>query len=209
MLMATLGDARRLVTEHQDELDRLWSFGVIRDELVELLAVLRDRVRHVTEPLGDVPVAVHAAYTRAELVAAWGAVAKGRLRASREGVLFVEDANTDLMFINLDKSDDVFTPSIRYADYPLGPRRFHWESQNNTGPATPVGRRYVEGGSRVVLFVRERPKDARGESIPLTCLGPARCVEHGGAKPMQIVWELEHALPPWVLQQGRALGLGA
>lgn len=209
MLLAVLGDGRALVSEHQDELDRLWSFPVIRSELVELLTLLRDRVRHVTQPMQEAPVAIHGTYTRAELVAAWGAVAKGRLRASREGVLYVERARTDLLFINLDKSDDLFKPSIRYADYPLGPHRFHWESQNHTHPETPVGRRYVRGESEVILFVRERPKDGRNESIPLTCLGPARCVEHGGAKPMQVVWELEHAMPPWVLQRGRALGLGA
>jgi superfamily II DNA or RNA helicase/HKD family nuclease len=209
MLVAALGDGRRLVTEHQDELDRLWCFDVIREEMVALLRLLQDRVRHVTTALADAPIAVHGTYTRAELVAAWGAVAKGRLRASREGVLYVEGRETDLLFINLDKSDDTFTPSIRYADYPLGPRRFHWESQNHTHADTPVGRRYVRGESRVILFVRERPKNARGQSNPLTCLGPARCVKHGGGRPMQIVWELDHAMPAWVLQQGRALGLGA
>ena len=35
------------------------------------------------------------------------------------------------------------------------------------------------------------------------------CVHHGGARPMQIVWELAHEMPPWVRQRGRALGLGA
>ena len=209
MLMSLLGDARRLVVEHQAELDRLWTFSVIRAEIVELLAVLRDRLRHVTTPLDGGPVAIHGTYRRAEIIAAWGATAEGRLTSSREGVLYVKHSQTDLMFINLDKSDDAFKPSIRYADYPLGPKRFHWESQNNTGPNTDVGRRYVEGASRVVLFVRERPKDGRRETLPMTCLGGAQCVEHGGDKPMQIVWELEQALPAWVLQQGRALGLGA
>lgn len=209
MLLVALGDGRRRVVEHQDELDRLWSYPVIRDELVELFALRQDRVRHVTTPLQRAPVAVHGTYTRAELVAAWGVTAKGRLRASREGVLFVEADKTDLLFINLDKSDNVFKPSIRYADYPLGPRRFHWESQNQTHADTPVGRRYTSGESQVLLFVRERPKDARGESLPFTCLGPARCESHGGGRPMQIVWALDHTMPAWVMQQGRALGLGA
>lgn len=209
MLLASLGNQRRPIAEHSQELARIWAFAAVRDELIELLDVLEDGLRHVTSPLPGAPIALHATYTRAELVAAFGAVTKGKLRVSREGVLYVPEANTDLLFINLDKSDSVFKPSIRYADYPLGPRRFHWESQNHTHPDTAVGKRYIAGTSKVILFVRSRPRDHRRESLPFTCLGPARCVDHGGGRPMQVVWELDSPMPSWVLQEGRALGLGA
>ncbi|MCB9662838.1 MAG: DUF3427 domain-containing protein [Alphaproteobacteria bacterium] len=210
MLWVSVGDRRRPLVELQEELDAFWSHDVAREELAELLGVLRDRVRHTPRDLGDpaLPMCSHATYTRAELVAAFGATAKGRLRESREGPVWVEEAATDAFFVTLDKSDDAFTPSIRYADYPISPTRFHWESQNHTHDGTPVGRRYVEHdarGSRVLLLVRERPKDERGETLPFTCLGWAHYERHGGARPMQIVWTLERPVPAWVMSKGRAV----
>lgn len=210
MLWVGVGDRRRPLAELQDALDAFWEHPVARDELRALLEVLRDRVRHAPRDLGDadLPLSSHGTYTRAEILAAFGATAKGRLRESREGPLWIEDAATDAFFVTLDKSDDVFTPSIRYADYPISPTRFHWESQNITHDQSPVGRRYVDHerrGSRVMLLVRERPKDDRGETLPFTCLGWATYEGHQGGRPMQIVWRLDRAVPAWVMVKGRAV----
>ncbi len=209
MLMTSLGEPRLAVQDFQQELDRLWTFGVIREELVELLGVLEDRVRHAAKPLGTratTPFQLHATYTRREVVAGLQVTAQGKLREHREGPLWVADHGLDLFFVTLNKSEDLFKPSIRYADYPLSPTRFHWESQNATHDQTSVGRRYVEHearGSEVVFFVRERTKDERGESVPFTCVGPASYVQHQGARPMQIEWRLAHPLPPRLFQAGR------
>lgn len=207
MLFAALGDRRRLLAELDQELAGIWAFAAVREEAAELFDVLLDRVRHRTLPVEGLPVAVHGTYTRAEVVAAYGAVAKGRLRESREGPMYVESARTHVLFVTLDKSDEAFRPSIRYADYPISATRFHWESQNHTHDGTAVGRAYVEHEARgddVVLFVRERPEDARG-ATPFTCLGRARYVSHVGGRPMQIVWALDAPMPGWVLAQGRVV----
>ena len=209
MLMTSLGEPRLAVEEFQDEIDRLWAFDVVRDELVELLALLEDRVRKAVQPLdtrATTPFQLHATYTRREVVAGLQVTAKGKLREHREGPLWVPEHDLDLFFVTLNKSEDLFKPSIRYADYPLSPTRFHWESQNSTHDETKVGRRYVEHearGSEVVFFVRERTKDERGESVPFTCVGPATYVRHEGARPMQIEWLLAHPLPPRLFQAGR------
>lgn len=208
MLVVSVGARGGLVSDFPRELERLWAAAPVREELAELLPVLRDRVRHRTWPDPRGPLAVGATYTRAEVIAAFGAVHKGRLIESREGPVWFAEAQTDVFFITLEKSEDLFRPSVRYADYPISPTLFHWESQNKTHAGTDVGRRYIEHearGSRVLLWVRARPKDDRGGTTPFTCLGAARYVRHQGARPMQIVWELEHPMPAWVMATGRVL----
>ena len=50
----------------------------------------------------------------------------------REGVLWHQSSQTDLLFITLRKSEALFSPSTRYRDLALGPSLFHWESQSTT-----------------------------------------------------------------------------
>jgi hypothetical protein len=57
----------------------------------------------------------------------------------REGVLWHEPSQTDLLFITLNKSEALFSPSTRYRDLALGPALFHWESQSTTTAASPTG----------------------------------------------------------------------
>lgn len=210
MLVVCVGDRTAPVARFQEELAGFWRHVPLRRELRELLAAMGDRVRHVTEPLvGAGGLRLHGTYMRPEVIAGFEVVANGKLRESREGPVWVAHAATDVFFVTLDKSDDQFTPSIRYADYPLSPTSFHWESQNITHDGTEVGRRYVTheaAGSRVLLMVRERRVGSGGETVPFTCLGHARYVRHKGAKPMQIVWALDHPMPAWMWARGRAFG---
>ncbi|MBM4386046.1 MAG: DUF3427 domain-containing protein, partial [Deltaproteobacteria bacterium] len=70
--------------------------------------------------------------------------------------------------------------SIAYHDYAISPELFHWQTQNNVGPDTPAGRRYMESpqnGWRFFLFLRER-KDAA-----YCALGPASKVHIEGDRP--------------------------
>ncbi|MBE4747906.1 DUF3427 domain-containing protein [Corallococcus sp. ZKHCc1 1396] len=202
MLFTALGFRSRPVSEWSQAMAELWACAALREELLELLALLADRSRRVHTPLdasGPVPLASHATYGLYEVIAAYGVLGtKGMLREVREGVLWVEEHRTDLLFITLDKSDADFKPTTRYADYAVSPGLFHWESQNSTSSSSPTGRRYVEHverGTRVILFVRERKKDDRGESMPYLCLGPARYVSHESERPMRILWELERSMP--------------
>ncbi|RKH42886.1 DUF3427 domain-containing protein [Corallococcus sicarius] len=202
MLFTALGFRSRPVSEWSQAMAELWACAALREELLEVLALLADRSRRVHTPLdasGPVPLASHATYGLYEVIAAYGVLGtKGMLREVREGVLWVEEHRTDLLFITLDKSDADFKPTTRYADYAVSPGLFHWESQNATSSSSPTGRRYVEHverGTRVILFVRERKKDDRGESMPYLCLGPARYVSHESERPMRILWELERPMP--------------
>lgn len=204
MLFACLGDRAQPLADLAASLDAIWAHGPLRDELAQLLDVLAaspTRERGVLDL--PIPIHVHARYTRDEIIAAWRVTANGRLRELREGVLWVEAARTDLLFVTLDKTEALFRPQVRYADYPVDPWTFHWESQNQTRADSPVGRRYRSGEGKVVLFVRERRKDALGRTVPYTCLGPARFLEHSGERPMKILWRLETPMPETVLAAGR------
>ena len=120
--------------------------------------------------------------------------------------MWVERHKSDLFFITLNKSDEDYSPTTRYQDYPISPTLFHWESQSRTATASPTGQRYVhhaERGSKVILFVREIKRDERDVSTPYLCLGPARLVSHKSDRPMQIVWELSGPMPSEIYQQAK------
>jgi hypothetical protein len=210
MLFAALGQRKRPLAELGAALSEFWQVSAIRAELIELLDVLRERVRLDSQPLdpvGQVPVHSHATYGLYELIAAYGLVGNGTLRESREGVLWAEAARTDLFFVTLNKSDEDYSATTRYEDYPISPTLFHWESQSRTSTASPTGQRYINHaarGSRVVLFVRENRRDERDVSAPYLCLGPARHVSHQSDRPMQIVWELERPMPTEIYSLAKA-----
>jgi len=211
MLFAALGLRRRHIAEAAEAMGALWTSPRMRQELVDLLDVLRDRVRldsRPVDPFGIVPVHSHATYGLYELIAAYGLISidSGVLRESREGVAWVESAKTDLLFITLNKSDEDYSPTTRYEDYPISPTLFHWESQSRTTTRSPTGQRYinhVRRGSRIMIFVRENKSDERGVSAPYVCLGPARIVSHKSERPIRITWELERPMPGEIYQHAK------
>ena len=212
MLFALLGGRRQSIGAADQVLERVRGSPELRREIGDLLDILADRIRTVSGPLdpaGDVPLASHATYTLGEIVAAHGRTDKrGALVFPQGGVLWNEATQTDMLFITLEKSDRDFSPTTRYADYPISPTLFHWESQNIASPDTPTGRRYIEQparGTNVILFVRERKKDGRGETLPYHCLGRAQYRSHESERPMKILWELDRPMPGWLYQAGKVV----
>ena len=202
MLFAALGQRKRPVAEMAAAFAELWRTPEMREELIELLDVLRTRGFPATDAIdryGIVPIHSHASYSRYEVLAAYGLVSNGAIRESREGPIWSDIHQSDLFFVTLNKADEDYTPTTRYQDYPISPTLFHWESQSRTTRESPTGRRYANHGamgSRVILFVREDNDDDRGVSNPFVCLGPARHVSSKSDKPIQIIWELERPMPP-------------
>jgi superfamily II DNA or RNA helicase len=209
MLYAALGQRSRPIAELPSAFAKFWSCRELRLELADLLDVLRERSRLDSQPidaLGGVPLHSHATYSLYEIIAAYGLVTKGFLKETREGVAWAESARSDLLLVTLNKADEDYSPTTRYEDYPISPVLFHWESQSRTATASPTGQRYINHvaqGSRVILFVRENRDDERGESSPYLCLGPARHVSHRSDRPMQVVWELDRAMPAHIYQHAK------
>jgi hypothetical protein len=207
-LMMTLwsGDEKSV----QSAVRRMWAQPAVRSEILQLLDVLDDRAAHRTYPLvddisvpakhlfEDVPLQLHARYTRHEVFAAIGRESLAKPFSHREGPFWHPDTNTDYFFITLDKSEKYYSPSTRYRDYAISPEVFHWESQSTTREASPTGQRYINHvnlGSNVMLLVRSRNKDGMNRTVPFTLLGPATYVQHEGERPMAIVWRLHRPMP--------------
>ncbi|MEZ6015642.1 MAG: DUF3427 domain-containing protein [Planctomycetota bacterium] len=189
----------RGVTDKATTLDEglalLWAHPQVLAELRELFECLRGRASRVARPireLPDVPLGVHARYTRFEILAAFDERDLARAHAWQTGVYWQPKARADLLAFTLDKSSGGFSPTTRYRDYALSPNLIHWESQSITRADSETGLRYqrhVERGSSVLLFARERADDRA-----FWFLGPARYVKHDGERPMAITWRLEHPL---------------
>lgn len=180
----------------EDALDLLWRHPQVLAELDELLAALAARIDHLQQPLAcrpDVPLQVHARYTRLEMLAAIGPAQATALPTWREGVRWLPEERADLFAFTLDKSGERFSPTTRYRDYAISPRVIHWESQSTTREGSETGLRYqhhVERGSEVLLFARLRDADRA-----FWFLGPARYLTHTGERPMAIQWQLAAPLP--------------
>ncbi len=211
MLFAVLGHRRRPIAELPQALAELWSAPTLREELTDILTELADRTRtvdHPLDPTGSVPLRTHAHYSLLEIVAAYGLLGHktGALLQTQVGALWVQEHQTELLFVTLEKSASDYSETTRYQDYPISPKLFHWESQNTVSPTSEKGRRYIEHaarGERIVLFVRERKDGSRGETLPYVCLGEVEYVSHEAERPMRIVWELEREMPAGLFQEGK------
>lgn len=212
MLFAILGGRRQSTSEADQILCKVRESEELHCEIKDLLDVLIDRIRTVSNPIDAndvVPLASHATYTLGEIMAAHGRTnARGELVLPQGGVLWDQATQTDLLFVTLEKSERDYSPTTRYADYPISPTLFHWESQNSASPDTRTGRRYVEQpkrGTHVILFVRERKRNHRGHTLPYHCLGRAQYQSHESERPMKILWKLDRPMPGQLYQFGKVV----
>lgn len=197
MLISSLGD-QVLTNEQslQDGVNLVWSHPQVCAELAQLLVELDDRVDHlhgVLDQHPDVPLQVHARYSRIEILGAFGIGDGAKAAPWREGVYDARSANADLLAFTLDKSSGSFSPTTRYRDYAISPSLIHWESQSTTRADSETGRRYrnhEHTGRSIMLFTRLRADDRA-----FWFLGPATYRGHVGEKPMAITWRLHNPLP--------------
>jgi superfamily II DNA or RNA helicase/HKD family nuclease len=210
LLLTLLGPKKGEFASFDEATRYLWSHDALRAELLELLPLLDDQVRHLHSPLGllqPVPLQVHATYTREEVLAGFGASTVMAPLPLQTGVYWHEPSQTDLFFITLQKTEKHYSPTTRYRDYAVSDRLFHWESQSTTAATSAMGQRYINHeakGTNVVLFVRPSRTDINGRTRPYFCVGRARYVEHRSERPIQITWELHDPLPGDIFSSFRA-----
>lgn len=192
MLLASMTSAKT----RSDAIAQLWGCDPVRRELIELLDVLEARISHVHTPITeapDVPILIHARYTRDEILVGFGAGGEVAAPDWREGVRWLPSAQSDLFVFTFDKSADHFSPTTRYKDYAISPELIHWESQSRTTAGSETGQRYQfhkQLGTQVHLFARLNSDDRA-----FWYLGPADYVKHESDAPMAITWRLHTPLP--------------
>jgi superfamily II DNA or RNA helicase len=180
----------------EDGIALLWQHPQVRLELRQLLDVLATQVSHLPIPLQthtDVPLQIHAQYTRLEILIGFGLGGGIKTPPWREGVYWAPDARVDLLAFTLDKSSGNFSPTTRYRDYAISPSLIHWESQSGTKASGEVGLRYqnhAAGNSHIMLFARKTTDDRA-----FFFVGPASYVRHESEAPMAITWRLHSELP--------------
>ncbi|MCL7427522.1 DUF3427 domain-containing protein [Streptomyces sp. YS415] len=204
MLFFNLWDKAGGFSSYAQGLESLRAQRALRSELRQVLKHVMGQADHFPIPLvgphAHIPLKVHSAYNRSEILAGLG-VARlgGQMPGSfAQGVLWDEQNQTDALLITLEKNEKDFSPTVRYKDYALSPSLFHWESQSTTADTSPTGLRYqqhVQRGSHVLMFMRRYKDTDIGKAQPWMLLGPATYVRHQGSRPMAITWQLHHDLP--------------
>jgi hypothetical protein len=184
---------------------------VLNEEIIEVLEFLLDNISFkeidIELPYKQ-PLKIHSRYTRDQILAAFGLSTFERKSLSREGVAENQDFNTELLFINLIKSEENFSPTTMYDDYAIDETLFHWQSQNSSRPEIGRGLSYIkhqENEKRILLFVREKSNDEFGNTMGYVFVGEGQLKEHYGAKPMNIKWELNEPLPHYLWKDAAKL----
>ena len=130
---------------------------------------------------------------------------------NREGVAFIDEKNTELLFITLNKSEQNFSPTTLYDDYAISDTLFNWQSQNAARPDSGKGLSYIEQqktGRKILLFVREQSEDEYRNTLSFVFLGEASYISHHGSKPMTITWQLKEPMPAYIWKASAKLAVG-
>ena len=142
-------------------------------------------------------------YTREEVFTIFGRqTVNKRMQGSVAGVFKIDELNTELFFVTLNKSDKDYSPSTQYDDYVVSEYQFHWQSQNSDSHSNN-GRRFVEQAKhkkKFILFVREHKQDGFGNTCPFYCFGLVDYISSTGDKPMSINWRMQQRILPQFLK---------
>jgi len=186
-------------------------------EILELLKIRFNSIDLVDEEINlgfECPLDLYCNYSRDQILSAFDYYTDDSMPNMREGVLYLADKNTDILFVTLNKTEKDYSPTTMYNDYSISEFLFHWQSQSTTSETSPTGQRYINHkklGSRVLLFVREFKEEKIGSTAiaqPYTFLGLAEYVSHKGSRPMNIIWRLEKPIPAKYLKKTSKLIVG-
>ncbi|QCX34336.1 DUF3427 domain-containing protein [Caloramator sp. E03] len=194
----------------KDSFKRVRKNDELFSELIEILKYNYEKIDFIDKKIDlgfSCPLYLHCTYSRDEILSALGYFTLHKKPSQREGVLYIEDKNVDVLFVTLNKSEKDYSPSTLYDDYAIDEFLFHWQSQSTTSDASKTGQRYInhkKHGGKVLLFVREY-KMENGIASPYYYLGPADYVSHSGSRPMNVIWRLENEIPAFLLTKANKM----
>ena len=185
-----------------EALRRLADYPMFISEILELTDYLLAHLEIKTFSVGEgMPMGLeqYGCYTREEVFAIFKRqTANKKMQGSVAGVFNIEELNTELFFVTLNKSDKDFSAETMYNDYVVSENEFRWESQN-TDSHQGKGKRFVEqkkNGKKFLLFVRENKKDGYGNTCPFICFGLVDYIRSKDDKPMKINWQTHQPILP-------------
>ncbi|MGK0412016.1 MAG: superfamily II DNA or RNA helicase [Polaribacter sp.] len=188
--------------------------NILVEEIKEVLKVLIENIDFKEIPIKlpyNQPLKLHNRYTRDQILVAFRKSTFSRKYLSMEGTVENKDLNTELLFINLIKSEENFSPTTMYDDYAVNELLFHWQTQNSARPDKGKGLSYInhkENDKRILLFVREKAKNEFGNSLGYIFIGEGNLKDYYGSKPMSINWKLEEPMPHYLWKDAAKLSVG-
>lgn len=197
-----------------DSIKAIGKNKVLVDEILEVLEVLINEIDFkelsIELPFSQ-PLKVHARYTRDQILVAFGLSSFEKKSSNREGVAENKKLNSELLFIDLIKSEEDFSPTTMYDDYAINETLFHWQSQNQTRNDIGKGLTYIQHQSlkkKILLFIREKAKDEYGNTMGYVFVGEGNLNDHEGSKPMNITWKLKEPLPHYIWKESAKMLTG-
>ena len=198
----------------EESIKKIGDNKVLVKEITEVLEILLDRIDfkelEIKLPYAQ-PLKVHSRYTRDQILTAFKLSSFDRKSSNREGAAENKDLKTELLFINLIKSEENFSPTTMYDDYAISETLFHWQSHNAYGPETAKGQSYInhlETDKKILLFVREKAKDENGNTMGYVFIGDASFRTTEGSKPMSVKWELSEPIPHYLWKESAKMSVG-
>lgn len=186
----------------EEAIGRLKNYPIFIKEIKEVCEYLLTNLEVKTFAVGEgLPLALeqYGVYTREEIFAIFGRQkADKKMQGSVAGVFNIEELNTELFFVTLNKSEKDFSATTMYDDYVVSENQFHWKSQN-TDTHQGSGKRFVQQAinkKKFVLFVRESKEDGFGNTNPFYCFGLIDYISSYDNKPMSIDWRLHQPILP-------------
>ncbi len=187
---------------------------ILTEEIIEVLEILIDKIDFIEKEIQlhySQPLKVHGRYTREQILAAFEDSTFLKKSSNREGVVNLEDKNTELLLVTLDKTEENYSPTTMYNDYAINEKLFHWQSQNSSKPEIGKGLTYIthqENDKTILLFIREKNNDEFGNTMGYVFLGIVNYKEHYGSKPMSINWELNEPIPAYIWKDSVKMAVG-
>lgn len=189
-------------TSIYEAFNRLESYPIFLQEMKEIMQYLKKSLSNKTFSISDdMPRSLkqYGCYTKEEVFAVFGRQQEDlKMQGAASGIYKINELNTELFFVTLNKSEKDFSPTTLYDDYVISESKFHMQSQN-TDSHSGSGSRFVDqtnNHKRFLLFVRDSKKDGYGNTSPYYCFGFVNYIRSYGDCPMNIEWEVEKPILP-------------
>lgn len=200
----------------EESINQIGKNKLLVNEIIEVLEILIDKIsfKEIDIKLPyEQPLKLHARYTRDQILVAFKMSTFEKKSSNAIGVGVAENKalNTELLFIDLIKSEEDYSPTTLYDDYAISETLFHWQSQNQTRDDSGKGLTYINHkklGKKILLFVREQSTNEFKNTNGYVFIGEGNFQEHEGSKPMSIKWELNEPIPNYLWKESAKMSVG-